>query len=761
MFKPIVTDPIRLDELFTKVNVVSSLSCEIQNTNNTLLAQKVRDEARASLLEAKSAGLLDNEDLADTSTDSGRSFITYPNFLKAKDEACPKAKQYFTATIFAKLCHGERFSRVNILSFFNYVMKTVWLQQTRIGISLYDAHGDGYLREGDLESYISELIPSLCKTEESTRNPEVIVKPPETDASLVDGSSTSEVGESTSSKVESERPTKNSIHILQKEETEELEVTKLKKLEQYPLSASLNGVDDAFRTFYVCTAVRKFLFFLDPLRAGRVRICDILACGFLDNILELREASTTQARLEENWFSLESAKRIYASYLRLDTDQNGMLSRKELAGYNNESLTDAFLDRVFQECLTYEGEMDYKVYLDFVLAMENRSEPQSIAYIFRIVDLGGQGRLCVKTVEYYLNSLLESLGDGPDTPRTCDIINEIFDMIRPKHPDYITLDDLLRSGKGDTVLGILTDVQCFMLYENREALAAGIQADIQFFSPIVFAKLSKMDQFSRVKLSDFCAYVSKMTWLNRTRVEISKYDAIGKGYLVEHELEHYLQSQLPFLQQIKKIERWFIPYYICTISRRFFFFLDPIRVGRVRICDVMASGLLESFFALGFKKEKKSANNHFTLSSVKRAYDNFVKLDINKDGSLSRDELFRMPTGIGHLSKFFVDFFFATHPSRNGVILLYYLTCLQDYRTYMDLVLALENRESTQSIRYLFNAFDIAGHGKLKISMIEDIFNESDRESGLKEFRNFYSFVFDKFKLKDPEYITLNELLNS
>nr|CDS31089.2 serine:threonine protein phosphatase 2A [Hymenolepis microstoma] len=274
----------------------------------------------------------------------------------------------------------------------------------------------------------------------------------------------------------------------------------------------------------------------------------------------------------------------------------------------------------------------------------------------------------------------------------------------------------------------------------------------QFFSPIVFAKLSKMDQFSRMKLSDFYAYVSKMTWLNRTRVELSKYDAVGKGYLVEHELEHYLQSQLPFLHQIKKIERWFIPYYICTISRRFFFFLDPIRVGRVRICDVMASGFLESFFALGFKKEIKSADNPFTLSSVKRVYDNFVKLDINKDGSLSRDELFRMPTEMGHLSKFFIDFFFATHPSKNGVI---------DYRTYMDLVLALENRESTQSIRYLFNAFDIAGHGKLKISMIEDIFNEADHESGSKEFHNFYSFVFDNFKLKDPEYITLNELLNS
>ena len=34
------------------------------------------------------------------------------------------------------------------------------------------------------------------------------------------------------------------------------------------------------------------------------------------------------------------------------------------------------LFRVFQECLTYEGEMDYKTYLDFILALENRKTPQ-------------------------------------------------------------------------------------------------------------------------------------------------------------------------------------------------------------------------------------------------------------------------------------------------------------------------------------------------------------------------------------------------
>ncbi|BHF81181.1 Serine/threonine-protein phosphatase 2A regulatory subunit B'' subunit gamma [Sparganum proliferum] len=372
---------------------------------NEILAQKLREEARAVLLERKSLDLLDNDELAvlwnvlekhkSAPADDGNSYLTYQQFCNAAKEASPKAQRYFTATIFGKLVHGDKLSRVNILSFFNYVMKTIWLQQTRIGISLYDMTGEGYLRESDLENYITELIPSLCK---------------------------------------------------------------------------LSSIDKAFQTFYVCTATRKFFFFLDPLRAGRVRISDILASGFLDAMLELREASTTEEQLQANWFSHQSAMRVYGSYLQLDEDRNGMLSRKELSRFSNETLTDVFLDRVFQECLTYEGEMDYKTYLDFVLAMENKHEPQAITYLFRILDLGGQGRLCSGTLQYFFRAVEQRLRSDQDVPRFEDVRNEIFDMVKPANPDYITLDDLLRSRKGDTVISILIDLQAFWMYENREAL---------------------------------------------------------------------------------------------------------------------------------------------------------------------------------------------------------------------------------------------------------------------------------------------------
>jgi Ca2+-binding EF-hand superfamily protein len=52
-----------------------------------------------------------------------------------------------------------------------------------------------------------------------------------------------------------------------------------------------------------------------------------------------------------------------------------------------------FITRVFQECLTYGGEMDYKSYLDFVLALENRNSPQGLRYLFHIMDVDKKGYL--------------------------------------------------------------------------------------------------------------------------------------------------------------------------------------------------------------------------------------------------------------------------------------------------------------------------------------------------------------------------------
>ena len=49
-----------------------------------------------------------------------------------------------------------------------------------------------------------------------------------------------------------------------------------------------------------------------------------------------------------------------------------------------------------------------------------------------------------------------------------DVKDEIFDMVKPRDPMLITLNDLIACKVGDTVVGMLTDMTAFAAYDRRE-----------------------------------------------------------------------------------------------------------------------------------------------------------------------------------------------------------------------------------------------------------------------------------------------------
>ncbi|XP_037813861.1 serine/threonine-protein phosphatase 2A regulatory subunit B'' subunit gamma-like isoform X1 [Lucilia sericata] len=228
-------------------------------------------------------------------------------------------------------------------------------------------------------------------------------------------------------------------------------------------------VQPSFQSFYVCTVVKKFFFFLDPLHTGRIRIRDILASGLLTELLELRDEDSSKESQEHNWFSMPSVLTVYGNYLNLDKDHNGMLSKQELADYGSGTLTSVFLDRVFDECRTFDGEMDYKTFLDFVLALDNRHEPQSLHYLFRILDVQHKGYLTAQTLHYFFKGIQEQIrAVNAESVNFEDLKDEIFDMVKSKDPYKITLQDLINCGQAETVVSILIEFHKFWAYENRE-----------------------------------------------------------------------------------------------------------------------------------------------------------------------------------------------------------------------------------------------------------------------------------------------------
>lgn len=247
--------------------------------------------------------------------------------------------------------------------------------------------------------------------------------------------------------------------------------------ELIPQLPQLNSLQEEFYPFYVFTAVRKFFFLLDPKRTGRIQIRDLLSSQILPELYELRQEQPLEAsEAASNWFSMQSALKVYEAYLELDVDQNGMLSKSELQRFGSGMLTSVFIDRVFDEIQTYrdadtgEREMDYKAFLDFVLAMENKNSKQAIQYFWKLI-ANPQGTLDGFVINYFFRAIVLLLQTKKvEVASVDDVKDEIFDMVKSSQPGVITLEDLVRCRQGGTVLSMLVDAAAFWRYDNRESL---------------------------------------------------------------------------------------------------------------------------------------------------------------------------------------------------------------------------------------------------------------------------------------------------
>ena len=118
--------------------------------------------------------------------------------------------------------------------------------------------------------------------------------------------------------------------------------------------------------------------------------------------------------------------------------------------------------------------------------------------------------------------------------------------------------------------------------------------------------------------------------LFQTRIQISLYDSIGNGYLREKDLENYIFELIPTFAQLQNLQENFYPFYVITAVRKFFFFLDPKRNGRIYIRDMLTSPILAELYEL--RQEQKPAEenmqpNWFSVENALKVYEKYLKLD--------------------------------------------------------------------------------------------------------------------------------------
>ena len=107
--------------------------------------------------------------------------------------------------------------------------------------------------------------------------------------------------------------------------------------------------------------------------------------------------------------------------------------------------------------------LDFKGFLDLTLAFEYITSVAGLRYLWNAIDVRKQGFLDKFTIAYFYRDIAAGLrNEGLEAPEVADVIDEIFDMVRPTNGDRarITFADLCACKTGHTVCAILVDVSC-------------------------------------------------------------------------------------------------------------------------------------------------------------------------------------------------------------------------------------------------------------------------------------------------------------
>ena len=102
-------------------------------------------------------------------------------------------------------------------------------------------------------------------------------------------------------------------------------------------------------------------------------------------------------------------------YLKLDIDHHGLLRKYELA--YSWVLTSIFIDKIFEAYQTFGGEMDYKTFLDFVLAIE---------IFWRILNVNNKRALDTFVINMFFRTIIQKLESNDKFGFHVDYVKDEF-----------------------------------------------------------------------------------------------------------------------------------------------------------------------------------------------------------------------------------------------------------------------------------------------------------------------------------------------
>jgi len=246
----------------------------------------------------------------------------------------------------------------------------------------------------------------------------------------------------------------------------------------------------AFISRYVTTVVSRITYCVNSSWSEHVTLRDLRhdldvkkGSSFLAAVRQLEETDDINSVTE--FFSYEHFYVIYCKFWELDRDHDLKISKSELAGYNNHSISDRMIDRIFSAAVNRTnpnktGQMCFQDFVWFILSSEDKRTTKAIEFWFRCMDLDGDGRLSMYELEYFYEEQLRRLEAMCIEPLSFEnLLCQMLDLIHPADPNFVTLVDLKRKMELVHIFfDTFFDLEKYLEHENKDSFAVAAQKTI-------------------------------------------------------------------------------------------------------------------------------------------------------------------------------------------------------------------------------------------------------------------------------------------
>jgi Ca2+-binding EF-hand superfamily protein len=303
-------------------------------------------------------------------------------------------------------------------------------------------------------------------------------------------------------------------------------------------------------------------------------------------------------------------------------------------------------------------------------------------------------------------------------------------------------------------------------YVNFKRVGACVpQRCRQFFQPSIFLYFQR-DECERISIHSLCQYIIAAVKLEQAWVNLSLYDGDRDERVSEDDMIRYVSDFLDNESVVRDYLLAFPPLrniYVLSIVRKFFFLLDPLGKGSIRIQTLITHPIFKELKCLRKGEDSLAETSWFTLNHTNHVYNKFLELDADGNGQLSDHDLRAYDPC---LTNTFIAQLLASRPTINGEL---------DFREFLNLELAVANPNTPQGLRYFFTVFDLEQKGYITehdlAYFLKDVLEGLDEtqdiepgEEGLGSGKVFaedvQNQIFDMVRPKTPGVITMGDLLH-